>query len=110
MTEIHRLLLYHNALLVFGFLVLHETHEVGGGGTDGFLLVFPELSCEVLPFEQILMPLEILWVNITCTPIRKLHFSSHSSKHFLGLLHKFLHLLLILQLDELFSRADFFSS
>ena len=110
MTELRSLLLHHHFLLLFWLLVLHEAHEIGGGGTDGFLLVFPELSCEVLPFEQILMSLEILWVNITCTPIRKLHFLSHSSKHFLGLLHKFLHLLLILQLDELFSRADFFSS
>ena len=53
---------------------------------------------------------EVLGVDIACAPIRKLHLLPHSSQHLLGLLHELLHLLLVLQLDELLPSAHLFGS
>lgn len=56
------------------------------------------------------MPLEVFGVDIACAPIGKLHLLPYSSEYLLSLLHKFLHLLFVLQLDELLPSARLFRS
>lgn len=81
--------------------------EVDCGGADGPLLALPELASEVLSLEQVLVPLEVLGVDIAGPPVHELHLLPHSPYQLLSILDELQHLLLVLQLNELLLHCSF---
>ena len=82
-------------------LLLHHIQEEGSGWRHRFFLVLPELASKVLSLQQLLVPFEVFGVEVACAPVGKLNFLPHSPQAFFCLFHKFLDLLLVLQLEKL---------